>query len=209
MPKPNEPILVALVLAAGSSRRFGSDKRLFAFHGTPLLQRSLVIPIQLGLATTVVLKPTDELFLPSLLGCYLHHPLLKVVYADDALLGMGHSLSAGIRSILQSSKSVEGALVFLADMPSLEVKTVRDIIRRFDSNKIVVPTYMATNGSLKAGHPVLFSRPWLKQLQKLSGDNGAKELLKKNPENIINVALDDKGIFLDIDHPAEVPGAKT
>lgn len=205
MPETKEPILAALVLAAGSSRRFGSDKRLFNYKGATLLQRSLSIPIELGIGTTLVLKPDDKPLLPSLLGRYSGHALLNIVFAEDALLGMGHSLAAGICSILQSSKRIDGALIFLADMPSLEVNTIKEIVKHFDIGKIVVPSQIADDGKLRTGHPVLFGRRWLKQLRELAGDNGAKELLKKNPQDIINIQVDDRGIFLDIDHPGEVP----
>ncbi|MEH6909585.1 MAG: nucleotidyltransferase family protein [Oceanicoccus sp.] len=205
MPETTEPTIVALVLAAGSSRRFGSDKRVFDYYGTPLLQRSLSIPIELGLLTTLVLKSSDEPLVPSLLGDYTGHPLLTIVFAEDALLGMGHSLSAGICSILESPTRIDGTLVFLADMPLLKVKTIEEIIHHFDINKIVVPTKMTADKKLKTGHPVLFGRYWFKQLQRMTGDNGARELLKKQSQDIINVTVDDNGIFLDIDQPGEVP----
>ncbi len=204
MTETKEPTLVALVLAAGSSRRFGSDKRLFDYNGTALLQRSLSIPIGLGLVTTVVLRPSDGPILPSLLGHYSGHPLLHSVFAEDACLGMGHSLSAGICSILDSSESVDGVLVFLADMPLLNVKTIEALISHFDINKIVVPTHITRDEKLKTGHPVLFGRYWLKQLRKLSGDSGARELLKNKSQDIIGIRVDDMGIFMDIDHPGDV-----
>lgn len=205
MSETTKPAIVALVLAAGSSRRFGSDKRIFDYHGTPLLQRALSIPIELGLLTTLVLKSGDESLVPSLLGYYTDHPLLTIVFAEDALLGMGHSLSAGICSILDSPTHVDGTLVFLADMPLLKVNTIEKIIGHFDINKIVVPTQVTSDKKLKTGHPVLFGRHWLNELRRMSGDNGARELLKKNPQDIINVTVDDNGIFLDIDQPGEVP----
>ncbi len=205
MPNGEKPRLEAIVLAAGSGRRYGGDKRLAPVDGASLLQNALSKPLALGLATTVVLKPDDEPLLSALLGHYKEHQLLKIVYAKDASSGMGHSLAAGVTAILQSPENVDGAFIFLADMPFLEIVTIQTIASRFDFEKIVVPCNVSSEGKRLPGHPVLFGRPWLERLCSLSGDNGAKSILRDNQQDIIYIPVSDKGILLDIDQPDDLP----
>ncbi len=115
-----EPVVAAIMLAAGSSRRFGADKRLFVADQLPMLQQSLSKPLSFNLPTWLLLKPADKHCLPELLGDWFNHPKLTIAYAEEAEKGMGHSLAYGV-SLLSA---VDAVLVFLADMPWIKPCTI-------------------------------------------------------------------------------------
>jgi molybdenum cofactor cytidylyltransferase len=66
---------------------------------------------------------------------------------------------------------------------------------------IAVPVHRTAHGQ-ERGNPVAFSRRHLPQLLALTGDRGARGIVR---DNIVNeVAVDDPGILLDIDTPPDL-----
>ena len=61
---------------------------------------------------------------------------------------------------------------------------------RIQKNEIVVPTYKN-----QSGNPVLFSMSMKNKIMNIKGDIGAKEILKKNKEKILNLEIGDQSIF--------------
>jgi molybdenum cofactor cytidylyltransferase len=107
--------IVGILLAAGVSRRFGSDKRLQPLaDGTPM---ALVAARNLAAACRrciLVIRPDD-----TALAQLLSEAGLETVVCPDAEQGMGHSLAAGVAA----SADATGWLVALADMPYIQPAT--------------------------------------------------------------------------------------
>ena len=190
MPAPADASVIALVLAAGQGRRFGSDKRRALLpDGTSLLFATLQNAQRAFAQVCVVLRINDdprELSVPT--G-------VEVIYCAEAESGIGHSLAAGIRH-LQSQPATAIALL-LGDMPWISPDTVQSLIDRATAQRIVFPLVQGMRG-----HPVLFGRDFWPQLQQLTGDTGAKALLNEHPQACIAVPVDDPGVLRDVDTPA-------
>lgn len=184
--------VAALMLAAGYSRRFGSDKRrLQLSDGRSLLSASLALPCALLHEVWLVLRPNDdaaELALPE--G-------IRLVQHPATAQGMGHSLAAGITR-LQAESSAQAVAIFLADMPHIRRESLEALLACANAGNIVQPSYQG-----KRGHPVLFGRDFWPQLARLSGDTGARTLLQENAQAVQLVELDDPGVLQDIDSAAD------
>ncbi|MGG2399404.1 NTP transferase domain-containing protein [Pseudomonas sp. SH1-B] len=184
--------VAALMLAAGYSRRFGSDKRrLQLADGRSLLSASLALPCALLHEVWLVLRPDDdatELALPA---------KVRLVQYPTTVQGMGHSLAAGITR-LQTQSSAQAVAIFLADMPHIRRESLEALLARANAGNIVQPSYQG-----KRGHPVLFGRDFWPQLARLSGDAGARALLQENAQAVQLVELDDPGVLQDIDSAAD------
>ena len=115
---------------------------------------------------------------------------LKCIFAEDAHLGMGHSLAAGIESIVNWNYVFIG----LGDMPFVSKSTLVTLKNKIGEDNIVVPT---KDGRL--GHPVGFPKTYFKELRTLSGDDGARQVLEKNKNSLTKMETEDVGIFRDID----------
>lgn len=184
------PSVIALLLAAGSSRRFGSDKRQARLPcGRSVLQASLETALRVFSEVRVVLRDTDD---TDALGIAATVPVVRSPQAD---LGMGHSLASGIAA-LGDSDALAVAIV-LADMPWLRRETLLQLVAHADPQRIVMPVYDG-----QQGHPVIIGRAFWPLLEGLTGDKGAKAVIGAHAQACLRVQTDDPGVLLDADTPA-------
>ncbi|MBV6286071.1 nucleotidyltransferase family protein [Pseudomonas aegrilactucae] len=187
------PAVAGLVLAAGFSRRFGTDKRLARVQdGRALLAASLQVPCAVLEQVWVVLHEGDD---PVQLAV---SPQVRIVHSQDAAEGMGNSLACGVRTISPASTACAVA-VLLGDMPCLQRETLQALVRVASAERIVLPVF---NGV--AGHPVLFGRRFWPELECLQGAQGAKAVLLAHADAVQRVAVSDAGVLLDIDTPEQL-----
>lgn len=189
--------IVGVLLAAGFSRRFGADKRWQPLaDGTPL---ALASACKLRAAcdeVVVVLRPEDAVLAEAVagLGC-------RPLPFAGAVEGMGSSLAAGVTA----SREAEGWLVALADMPAIAPATYALLVAGLRQGApLIAPSHQG-----QRGHPVGFSRHWRDELLALHGDQGARSLLQTHAVALRRVAVDDPGILLDIDAPADLAALKS
>lgn len=184
-----------LLLAAGSARRFGTDKRRAALpNGSTILTQTCTRALKSGLPVLVCLGDERDTSLVQQLQALG----AKTRFCDQAHLGMGHTLACGVTSV----READGVLVALGDMPYIQPSSYRAVADALSPGTISVPE---CDG--KAGHPVGFSRPFFTALASLTGDRGAKAIIDQNPRTVTRVALHDQGIFADIDKPGDLARA--
>lgn len=188
----------AVLLAAGVSRRFGSDKRLHTdTTGEPMLVSTARSYSAVFESLVIVLRAEDQCQdIANLLHrCLTTRP--QLVFAEQATLGMGHSLAAAAPAM----GGWQGVFVGLADMPFVDISTLRNLrdelankLVHGETQAIVQPSYQG-----QPGHPVGFSATYIPQLQQLQGDTGAKQLLTQNTQHLVRVECTDEGVIRDID----------
>ncbi len=180
-----------IVLAAGSSQRFGSDKRLLAL---PLVLDTVFSALPACLNTCFcVLKPGDEQHLSRLAGAWATHPWFHPVFNEDHASGMGSSLALAAHGL-----QAPLALVMLADMPSIKGATIQTVLEHARPDTMVVPVFDG-----RRGHPVCFGRQFFPAMRGLQGDTGGRAILAAHDEHCLAIKVDDPGIVQDIDHPAD------
>ncbi len=177
----------ALVLAAGQSCRFGSDKRLYPVEGKPLLRRTLESVQTAGLPCRVCLRPGDGA-IPLMLGL----PGLEFIECAGAASGMGATLAAGVKAC----HDWDGLLVVLGDMAWVQPATLAALAQRLDTDAAVQPCYRG-----KTGNPVGFGRRFYPELEALAGDRGGRMVLEKHPDCLRSVPVEDPGVLRDLDEP--------
>jgi molybdenum cofactor cytidylyltransferase len=201
---------VALLLAAGSSRRFqtagaapaggdpdpaAADKLLALHQGRPLYEHALEALASCPLIeeTIVVVRPGFPAITPR--------PRVRVVVNPDHAEGMASSLRAGVRA---APGEAEAYLLALADMPGVRSGLIAALIRFAETTprSIVAPVCRG-----RRGHPVLFRASLRERLLSLTGDVGARELLRENPEEIAPFTTDDPCVLRDIDRPEDLEGS--
>ncbi len=183
--------IVGILLAAGYSRRFGTDKlsQLLPGGETVALRscRNLLAGVDHVLA--VVRPDTDEL------ADRLRDAGAEIAVCAEAKRGMGASLAGGIRL---SATGAKGWIIALADMPWIETETIRTVAETIRQNGgIAAPVYRG-----RRGHPVGFSCQYREALSSLDGDSGAKSVIRANADQLRLIDVDDPGVLRDIDLPA-------
>ena len=178
----------AIVLAAGASVRYGSDKRHIPFANTTLLQYTVQLYATVFHRVYVVLR-TQE---PSLTESF---PLnSQTVIATQAQLGLSQSVRAGIQHV----DSDPWVVIGLMDMPYVKSATLSRLARRMESTTASVVRLRCQQ---RYGNPVGFKQECFAQLGKLRGDQGARSLLDSDSFSVETLEVDDRGILIDIDTP--------
>lgn len=185
-----QPERVALLLAAGFSRRYGSDKRLAG--SPPLILRTLSTLLPYHDCVLVVLRQQDEA-LQQLLA-----PSGAVITQVATDGGLGDSLAHGVRTLLSQQRAIHSLLVVLADMPHLSPSSLQALQAAQDGDSLVRPVYQG-----EQGHPVSFPADLLPELARISGDRGAKRVLDRHTDRLICLTLNDPGCVQDIDWPED------
>ncbi len=197
-PKPKgRPRVAAVLLAAGSARRMrGADKLLEPLpDGRPMLRAAAEAALASQAdAVVAVLPPGGDARRAALAGTGV-----RVVEAADAAEGMAASLRAGLRAVGETADAV---VVLLADMPEVGAAEIDRLIAAFDpeeSREICRAT--AADGA--PGHPVLFGRRFFETLAGLTGDRGAREVLREAAEFVTDVPTRGRAAVTDLDTPED------
>ena len=176
-----------IVLAAGSSRRFGADKRLASFdQQTSLLEKTLATIPETFTRKILVLKQDDVALAQQFSKAW------EICRAEAPESGMANSLASAIAQ----ADSWEGAVIGLGDMPYIASQTYIQIQQALSESNIVIPVYEG-----QRGNPAGFRKQYFAEIGKLQGDKGAKPLLEKYREQCVELETDDSGILKDIDRP--------
>lgn len=192
MPAARE--IVGILLAAGSSRRFGSDKLAHRLpDGKPLAVAAADSLRPACDRLVAVLRPgADRLAeLLGAAGC-------ETLFCVDADRGMGCSLACAVRA----TPDAAGWLVALADMPFIATRSHQQVAAALRCGASIA----ATEYGGRRGHPVGFSSRWFAALAALTGDQGAKAIVQANDELITRCAVDDEGVLRDVDTRADLVG---
>jgi molybdenum cofactor cytidylyltransferase len=194
--------IAAIVLAAGASRRFGSDKLLHpvTLRGVtlPLAAHSLLPWLSTFLQVTVVVRPGTEVFYRAIemsLGA-TKSTQINWIECADAAQGMAYSLACGVRA----NPDVKGWLIGLADMPAVPIAAITGVLNALSAGAALA----APSQAGRRGHPVGFSSHYRDELLALQGDNGARHLLERDRSKLVDIMVDDAGIFADIDIPGDL-----
>jgi molybdenum cofactor cytidylyltransferase len=155
----------AVVLAAGASRRLGSPKQMAWLGGETLLERSVRMVREAGLAPIVVVLGAEwELVLGrSSLG-----DAVTVVNQDWAE-GMASSIRLGVKTLQLMATDLEGVLLMTCDQPAATVQHLQLVVA---GNELKSSQYAG-----KKGVPAYFPTEYFGRLMGLRGDAGARELL--------------------------------
>ena len=186
---------VGILLAAGRGRRFdpsgARDKLLQALpSGEAVVVASARRLLAVLPRVIAVVPPADRGVAAALraLGC-------DVTICPDADTGMGASLAHAVGASLPGAQAW---VIALGDMPFVDTATVRAVGDAVASGAdIAVPCYQG-----RRGNPVGFGTVHLPALLALAGDEGAWRIVRAAP--VVEVDVDDPGIFRDIDTVADL-----
>lgn len=177
-----------LLLAAGSSRRFGSDKRFAKLpSGVTLLDAAIENCLSSDLPVRVCVGSGDRDLIAS-----LAQRGLDVAVSHRSNQGMGATLADAAAGL----EAWSAALVALGDMPMIKPATITLVARHAAPERICVPQF-----EQRAGHPVAFGADFFEELSQCQGDFGARWIIESHAKSVYALPVDDPGIHRDVDTP--------
>ena len=183
----------ALLLAAGGSRRLGTAKQLLLVEGEPLVRRAAraLLATRPAALYVVVGARADEVYaaVADLAAC-VHR-----VDCADWQQGLSSSLRAGIAAL---PDRVDSALVALCDQPAMDVTHLETLVQQ----SVQQPGRAIASGYAGVvGVPAVLPREWFPELLGLSGDVGARELLRRHADRV--EVIEAPALAYDVDEPAD------
>lgn len=198
---PREPVIDAVLLAAGASRRFGAAKLLAAYGGATLLStsltRALAAPartVWLVVGSGAEAVEAEARTTAATLGTAAR---LKVVHAEGWAEGMSASLRAGLTAL---SPDCEAAWIGLADMPRVPPDVDAQLITALRGGAFAAAPVVGG----RRGHPVMLRRALFPDLLALTGDAGARRVLDALGPALALVPTNDRGVLEDVDTPDDL-----
>jgi molybdenum cofactor cytidylyltransferase len=197
---PTDHRIAAIVLAAGRSTRMGGPNKLLAEIGGKPLVRIAAEQALASRASPVIIVTGHE---HERVEAALAGMTVKLVHNPDFASGLGGSLKAGIAAV---PADVDGAVVCLGDMPRVDAALIDQLIAAFDPEKGALAVVPVFDG--KRGNPVLWSRRFFPDLTAIEGDIGARHLIGRYSEAVVEVPVTGKAALVDIDTPEALRGVK-
>ena len=178
-----------VILAAGESKRMGFPKMLLMFDGKTMIEIVIGNVTNSDIDNVMVVLGADRDKLTDLVS----KSPVKYCYNDNYKEGMLSSVKCGLRNL---PSDFEAVLVFQGDQPLITPKVINSVIEAYRSSGkgIVIPVY-----EKRRGHPLLVSRKYRDQIEKLDSGEGLRSLAYKYSDDVLEVVTNEAGILRDFD----------
>jgi molybdenum cofactor cytidylyltransferase len=182
-----------IILAAGASTRFGRPKQLLEVGGRMLLAGTIEAALASKLDRVVLVLGHESDRILAALADRLKDPRLVVTVNDRYREGMSSSLQHGLLKVRAAFPSI---MVILADHPFLDSALIDLLFSRFlaSDKDICLPCHEG-----RQGVPVIFGSRFYDEIMKVRGDVGARDVVRKNPECVLAVEIENDEYLIDID----------
>lgn len=182
-----------LILAAGrSSRMRGADKLMQDVDGQPLLRQIVARAMATGAGVTVALPPDRPARIAALAGLDC-----RSVTVTDPGAGMAASIAAGVAAIPVGRP----ILLVLADLPEITMDDLTCLLQAGRASPNGILRGATADGEM--GHPVLFPPDLREALLSLTGDEGARSILRAHAGRVVPIALPARHAVTDLDTPED------
>lgn len=179
-----------IYLAAGNSRRFGSNKLLYELEGRPLYRHLLDRLDSLCRRhvdwEVIVVTQYPQIYDEVRVGN------IRAVFSPDSQKGVSYSIRAG----LEAAADAQACAFFVADQPCFTEESAEAFLENMERNRAELGC--VTCGD-QTGNPVWFSRNYFPELLELKEDQGGRKVLKKHLDQILYFPILDVGELQDVD----------
>lgn len=171
--------LAAVVLAAGSSSRFGRPKQLLEVGGESLVSRACRIALEseCGPVLAVLGAHAGQVVERGL------PPGVDVVINERWEEGMGGSIACGVAAAAREQP--DAVVILLADQPGWDAGAIGAMRKRLVGDTTIV---QCRQGGI-AGPPVLFASEHFTELMGLGGDEGGRPVIERHRQAVAEVDL--------------------
>lgn len=186
-------MIAALVLAAGRSRRMGTQKLLLPLGGEPVIARVVDQVLASPVDRTFVVIGRDGPAMRQALGARG----VAWVTNPDPEGDMLSSVRCGLRAL---PPDCTGVLAVPGDHPRLEARVIVALVEAFRHGQagLAVPTHGG-----RRGHPLLFAARYVPEVLQHHDGRGLRGLLEAHADAVCEVEVAAPGVVEDLDLPAD------
>lgn len=179
-----------IYLAAGNSRRFGTNKLFYKINDKELYRYGLDNLIKLvSMRNDCKLIVVTQYF--EITKAY---PDLDYVYSSKCKDGISYSIKAGLEMI---NKQDNFQVMFVvADQVNLNYQTLNKMLDTYNASNYSLATLSYQN---KVGNPTIFDYKYVDELKQLKGDYGGRKVLNKYLDECLFFEVNDHKELFDID----------
>ena len=207
------PRIGLVLLAAGQSRRMGTNKQLLPWRGKTILD-DVCHALQVGWeqsnsswnleAYPMVAVTGGDHDIDRIASSYG----FSITHNSRSDLGQGTSIALGVQYLMNTfgTHALDGIICSVSDQPLLNPMVVEQLITSFQQHRdetnrtIVVPKYGRTQ---HPGNPVLFGAHWFEDLQHIEGDQGGRTIIRGVGHNFVEYVSIIPEWGFDIDTPED------
>jgi molybdenum cofactor cytidylyltransferase len=194
-----------IYMAAGNSRRFGSNKLLYELDGKPMYRHLLDHLVEIKdrynklKSDSPVIDITVVTRYREILGYCSSIPDCHAVLSPDSEKGISYTIKAGIMAVQEQKKTgMQDYYMFaVADQPYLKSQSVIKLIDRVLENTGGKQLAFSLRCGAAVGNPCVFHSSLIPQLLSLEGDKGGRSVAKKY--DCVYVDIADERELMDID----------
>lgn len=186
----------AVILAAGESRRMGTQKLLLPFGETTVVEAVVRTALDSRLDRALAVLGSDR----DAIRIKLEPFGVEFAVNEDFAKGMLSSVQTGFRAL---PADAEAAVVMLGDQPFLPARVIDAVIEayRASGKGIVVPAFRG-----RRGHPILIGLEYRDEVLGLDPEEGLRQLIRAHPKDLFEAEVEDANILRDMDQPEDYAG---
>lgn len=179
-----------IILAAGNSSRLGRPKQLLKFKESNLLRNTISEALITTNSFVLVVTGADNLNIEK----ELNSSQVLLCFNEDWETGMASSIVKGLNELLKLNPDCEKCIFAVCDQPFVTSSIFENLINEYHKTKkgIIASAYSETLGT-----PVLFHKKYFNDLLELSGQDGAKKIIKKYLKDTVSVPFVKGDIDID------------
>jgi molybdenum cofactor cytidylyltransferase len=181
-----------IILAAGSSSRFGIVKQLLHFNNKTLLQHAIDEAVVAGAEHVIVVTGANADVISNDIN--IDNQPVQFLFNDKWKEGIASGIRAGVHAAITYNNDIEKIIIAVCDQPFISSSLFKQLYQKHEEGveHIIACAYADTIGT-----PALFTQKYFDALLALTGDEGAKKILNANADDVAIVDFPQGNIDID------------
>ena len=173
-------MISGVILSAGQSSRLKRPKQLLELGGEPVLRHVVRNASLSHLDQIVLVLGHEAAAIEDAVGDWGQ----TLAINPGFMSGQSSSLKVGLSAV---DPNAEAVIFLLGDQPQVSTAVINAVVDRFRHGdaRIVMPSYRG-----KRANPVLFAREFFPKLARITGDQGARSIVRAHPLDVATVEID-------------------
>jgi len=183
-------LICIIVLAAGSSTRFGRNKLLEKIDGSTMIEKVVGSAASSKADEVIVVLGHEARRVKEALKNFQ----CKFVFNEDFERGQSYSVKAGVKSVMGYADAV---MVLPGDVALITPKSINMVIEEYETSggSIIVASHEG-----RLGHPILFDRCLFDEIMEINEETmGLKAVLNRRGDVIKKVEVGSNEVLIDVD----------